>query len=113
MKPNKPTWSCGWIAPNGEFYSCENYHHGRLAEKLAKKLNKNFIGFTISAEHALEKNGWLKLYSDGLIHTPSKFIIDNYIPTQPQIDTIFDLSNTKSREPKWRENLLEFIKDIS
>jgi len=76
----------GWLAPTGEFYGCGSWQHDSMANILLA-ITAGKVGARASDE--LEKRGWLRI-GDGVV------ISRDVIPTQSQIDTLFDITRLDS-----------------
>ena len=74
---NTDDFSCGWISPDGNTYSCSHYGHLDLAEKLCEEFNIKF-GYNVieskvdslsslhmynAPDECLLHNGWIKIDS--------------------------------------------------
>lgn len=80
--------SGGWLAPDGKLYPCRFMEHLNHAQELA------FVHYQERGDGAqrLEKEGWAKLYSDGVCLLPASYMYNRdgeY--TQAQLDTLGDL----------------------
>lgn len=78
----------GWLAPDGKFYPCRYMEHLNHADDLA------FVHYKEEGdgEQRIEKEGWAKIYGDGVCLLPSSYKGDKggeY--TQAQLDTLSDL----------------------
>jgi hypothetical protein len=91
--PDMPTWT-GWVAPNGDFYSCDYAGHRYLADRivLALKIGEEWR----TGKELLIKAGWVEVHganwkekTDHFIYIDSRF--DNK-PTAAQVNTLFDLA---------------------
>ena len=81
--PTKEYNECGWVAPNGDYFTCDYGGHIALA---------NEMGHT---ERKLEQLGWVKISSE--------YILPGEKPiTQLQRDTIWEYCQLKKKElPFW------------
>lgn len=59
---------CGWLSPNGEFFSCNQYGHISLADKLVRKYYIKLYSARYSTDEFLLNANWIKLYTDGIGH---------------------------------------------
>ena len=80
--------SAGWLAPNGRFYPCHYMEHLSEAYHLA------FVHYQErgDGEQRIEKEGWAKIFSDGICLLPSSYLYNRdgeY--TQAQLDTLGNL----------------------
>lgn len=57
---------CGWLSPTGEFYSCNQYGHISLADKLIRKYYLKSYSARYSVDDFLIKINWIKLYEQGI-----------------------------------------------
>jgi hypothetical protein len=87
--PN-PVGPSGWLAPDGHFYGCEWGGHDSLAENITATING-----TLDGTKALESLGWLRIQDGGIVTW------GDYIPTQSQIDTMYDLQNRNDIDEKF------------
>ncbi|MEG0991221.1 MAG: hypothetical protein RSN88_10195 [Gordonibacter sp.] len=87
---NHPGFSCGWIAPNGDTYSCGREGHMEAARWITDALYPDELG----GERCLEEYGWIRLaakngwtsdYDDGVF-----WDFDN-VPTKKQIGRLLDI----------------------
>lgn len=96
---NHESFKLGWIAPNGDTYSCSYTNHMKAAAHLAAK----FCPGAKLPERALGRAGWLKVIDswDGIGRTHSQFVysISGKI-TRRQADTLFDLGLYQNPEVK-------------
>lgn len=100
LKSNKPTYSAGWISPKGKFYPCAYGHH----RGLSKKISANIYDTIEDTERVLEKNGWIKIYKNGVIGWDDleKDLID--VLTDKQKEVLFDLSMIEG-DKEWSDRL--------
>lgn len=96
---NHESFKLGWIAPNGDTYSCSYTNHMKAAGHLAKR----FCPGARLPERALGKAGWLKVIDSwdgvGRQHTQFVYSVSGKI-TRRQADKLFDLGLYYNEEVK-------------
>jgi hypothetical protein len=85
IQPNEPMCYAGYIAPNGDLYSCPREGHRTLAMMLARRFYPHADIY--QAEQILHENGWLKLRSDGQV---SWSALEGQV-TQKQLNKLGDI----------------------
>lgn len=99
---NREKFACGWIAPNGDTYSCGAKAHRAAADAIADAL---YPGDRPGGERCLEERGWIRLadagswtneFDDGVFWDLSN------VPTKQQLDRLLDLGRYT---PKVEENV--------
>lgn len=96
---NDDNFKLGWMAPNGDTYSCDYTSHTKCATMLAEKFFPN----ARLPERALGKAGWLKIIDswDGTQRKHGQFVYSlTGKVTKRQADRLFDLGLYNNEEVK-------------
>lgn len=88
---SNPCFSAGWLAPNGDFYTCDSWGHDGLAIKITAVLYKSLRGSTM-----LLRSGWCRIYLNGTVGYEDSEL------TQAQLDVLFDLSELPEGTAEWK-----------
>jgi hypothetical protein len=91
--------SGGWLAPDGKFFPCSYYQHDGFARSLAA-IYYNSLGGT----RVLELNNWIRVYDDGNVGVED---YSGFLPTQKQIDTLYEILSSISRDEEYGKTLKE------
>ena len=92
--------SPGWLAPDGRFFPCRSWEHDSMAHYLYRFVYGEMP--ETSATVAFERRGWVRVYED--VFSQKQDL------TQPQLNTLWDLSQVTTSEQLKRLIGLEFDK---
>jgi hypothetical protein len=101
---SKPKVSSGWIAPNGNFYSCRSQEH----DSLAKHLSAIWYDDINSPVDRLEKEGWIRLFDDGMIICWDGFKDPAIATSDEQQETIWKLSSIGNKA--WNNRVSYYLR---
>lgn len=96
---NSEDFQLGWIAPNGDTYSCDYASHSKLAAMLSAKFFPN----APFPDQALGRAGWIKVIDswDGTERKHEQFVYSfSGKITNAQANTLFDLGLYNKPEVK-------------
>lgn len=100
-RPAPPHQSPGWLAPDGKFYPCAWYEHDGYARRLAA-----IYYSSLDSTRELERRGWLRILTGGVVGN----IDHDAGVTQAQYDALFDMTQSFTREPDFRDRLKDTMK---
>lgn len=94
--PDLPTWT-GWVAPEGDFYSCDYAGHNYLAKQICLAKGWPTLDVWKNPDEVLEERGWVQVHGASYKEKTEHFI---YLErrkfkgdaTKRQLDTLFDLA---------------------
>lgn len=102
---SEPKQSAGWLAPNGNFYSCYSSGH----DPLAKHLCAIWYNTIEDCVNKLEKEKWMRIYEDGMVICWDGFKEVFLESTSEQKETLENLS--KVGDNKWNRKMREYYAD--
>lgn len=76
-----PSQGDGWLDPHGNYYACGFYKHDAFARMFLKDSSAKACD--------LEERGWMRLSCGMVVNKKRDGVL--FRPTQPQIDTSFDI----------------------
>lgn len=97
---NEPSFSCGWIGPDGNTYTCSHYGHVSLAEQICKVMYKEKYNKYINCSSKINapddyllNNGWIKIDASR----------NHFCLWDPDIMTDAAIKKLDELERKWHE----------
>jgi hypothetical protein len=102
---SEPKQSAGWLAPNGNFYACHSSGH----DSLAKHLSAIWYDDIDNPVDRLEKEGWMRIYDDGMVICWDGFRDPFLKSTVEQKETMKKLS--KVGDAKWNRKMRQYYMD--